>query len=294
MKAHVHCVIIGFSNRNKTNKKIYYNGGIIRTVNNINGYLLDAPNISIKIRSKPICNVPFMRNGNVPLDGDALKIEAEDYSLFSNCRQYVKKLIGGRELLHNEDRYVLWLVGVSPKEIKNYPQIYKRVEQCRNNRLAMKDAGTKKLANTPTTFRDTLNPEHYIALPMVSSEKRKYIPMSYFNEETIPTNQVQIIPNAELYHFGVLTSNVHMAWVRTVCGRLKSDYRYSKDIVYNNFPWCDPTDEQKAKIEHTAQAILDARALYPDCSLADLYDELTMPKELRKAHQNNDRAVMQA
>lgn len=294
LKAHVHCVIVGFSNRNKTNKKIYYNGGIIRTVNNINGYLLDAPNISIKIRSKPICNVPFMRNGNVPLDGDALKIEAEDYSLFSNCRQYVKKLIGGRELLHNEDRYVLWLVGVSPKEIKNYPQIYKRVEQCRNNRLAMKDAGTKKLANTPTTFRDTLNPEHYIALPMVSSERRKYIPMSYFNGETIPTNQVQIIPNAELYHFGVLTSNVHMAWVRTVCGRLKSDYRYSKDIVYNNFPWCDPTDEQKAKIEQTAQAILDARALYPDCSLADLYDELTMPKELRKAHQNNDRAVMQA
>ena len=235
-----------------------------------------------------------MRNGNVPLDGDALKVEAEDVHLFSDCSHLLKQLIGGRELLHNEPRYVLWLVGKNPNDIRKYPQVYKRVEKCRDNRLAMKDKGTRRLADTPTTFRDTLNPENYIALPMVSSERRRYLPMAYFHGDTIPTNQVQIIPDATHYHFGVLESNVHMAWMRAVCGRLKSDYRYSKDIVYNNFPWPNPTDEQKAKIEQTAQAILDARALYPQSSLADLYDELTMPVELRKAHQDNDRAVMQA
>jgi hypothetical protein len=158
----------------------------------------------------------------------------------------------------------------------------------------MKDAGTRRLAETPTTFRDTLNPANYIALPMVSSERRRYIPMAYFHADTIPTNQVQIIPDATLYHFGVLESNVHMAWMRAVCGRLEMRYRYSKDVVYNNFPWPTPRDEQKARIEQTAQAILDARAKYPDSSLADLYDELTMPVELRKAHQDNDRAVMAA
>lgn len=291
-KAHVHCVIISFSCFT-ANKKVLYDNGVCNEVKNINGYLIDAPNIFLNNRNTPICHIPKMQNGNVPLDGDALKIEVEDYEQFKDCK-YIKQLIGGTELINNKKRYVLWLVGVSPKEIHNNSLIKSRVELCRQNRLNMKDNATRKLADTPTTFRDTNNPDNFIALPMVSSEKRKYIPMAFFNSDYIPTNQVQIIPNATLYHFGVLTSNVHMAWVRTVCGRLKSDYRYSKDIVYNNFPWCDPTPEQKAKIEQTAQAILDARALYPDCSLADLYDELTMPKELRKAHQNNDRAVMQA
>lgn len=291
-KAHVHCVIISFSCF-AANKKMLYDNGVCNEVKNINGYLIDAPNIFLNNRNSPICHIPKMQNGNVPLDGDALKIEVEDYEQFKDCK-YIKQLIGGTELINNKKRYVLWLVGVSPKEIHNNSLIKNRVELCRKNRLNMKDNATRKLADTPTTFRDTNNPDNFIALPMVSSEKRKYIPMAFFNSDYIPTNQVQIVPNATLYHFGILTSNVHMAWVRTVCGRLKSDYRYSKDIVYNNFPWCDPTPEQKAKIEQTAQAILDARALYPECSLADLYDELTMPKELRKAHQNNDRAVMQA
>lgn len=293
LKAHVHCVIISFSAKG-IQQPIIYDGERTIQANNINGYLLDAPDTYIKLRSKPLCAVPLMRNGNVPLDGDALKVEAEDYHFFSDCQHLLKRLIGGRELLHNEPRYVLWLVGVSPSEIKKYPQVYKRVELCRNNRLSMKDFGTQKLADTPTTFRDTLSPSNYIALPMVSSERRRYIPIAYFHNDTIPTNQVQIIPDATLYHFGVLESNVHMAWMRAVCGRLKSDYRYSKDVVYNNFPWPTPTDEQKKKIEQTAQAILDARAKYTDSSLADLYDELTMPVELRKAHQENDRAVMQA
>ena len=292
LKAHVHCVIISFSCIPSKIKKIYDNGTYI-TAENINGYLIDAPDVFLRNRSTPVCDVPEMKNGNVPLDGDALKIEVEDYEQFKDCK-YVKRLIGGTELINNKKRYVLWLVGVSPNEIRNNPLIRKRVELCRQNRLNMKDKSTQKLAEKPTTFRDTNNPDSFIALPMVSSEKRRYIPMDFFNSDFIPTNQVQIIPNATLYHFGVLTSNVHMAWVRTVCGRLEMRYRYSKDIVYNNFPWCTPTPEQAERIKHTAQGILDARAKYPDCSLADLYDELTMPPELRKAHQANDFAVMSA
>ena len=294
LKAHVHCVIIGFSASIPTSNPRIYNGEHVVEASNINGYLMDAPDVYIKLRSKPLFDVPLMRNGNVPLDGDALKVEAEDLYMFENCPHLIKRLIGGRELLHDEARYVLWLVGINPTEIRKYPQVYKRVELCRNNRLSMKDIGTRRLAESPTTFRDTLNPDNYIALPMVSSERRRYIPMAYYHGDTIPTNQVQIIPDATLYHFGILESIVHMAWMRAVCGRLKSDYRYSKDVVYNNFPWPNPTDEQKAKIEKTAQAILDARTLYPDSSLADLYDELTMPVELRKAHQENDNAVMRA
>ena len=294
LKAHVHCVIIGFSASTPTSNPRIYNGEHAVEASNINGYLMDAPDVYIKLRSKPLFDVPLMRNGNVPLDGDALKVEAEDLYMFENCPHLIKRLIGGRELLHDEARYVLWLVGINPTEIRKYPQVYKRVELCRNNRLSMKDIGTRRLAESPTTFRDTLNPDNYIALPMVSSERRRYIPMAYYHGDTIPTNQVQIIPDATLYHFGILESIVHMAWMRAVCGRLEMRYRYSKDVVYNNFPWPNPTDEQKAKIEKTAQAILDARALYPDSSMADLYDELTMPVELRKAHQENDNAVMRA
>ena len=234
-----------------------------------------------------------MKNGNVPLDGDALKIEPEDLPLFGNF-PHIKRLMGGRELLHNEKRYVLWLVGVSPSEIQKNSNVLERVKLCRNNRLKMKDKGTKKLAETPTTFRDTNNPEKYIALPMVSSENRKYIPMAYLDSDVIPTNQIQTIPDATLYHFGVLTSRVHMAWVRTIAGRLKSDYRYSKDIVYNNFIWPAVNEKQKSKIEMTAKKILEAREKFPESSLADLYDPLTMPEELLKAHKANDAAVCEA
>ena len=308
-KAHVHCVIIGFSGCSQDStgfiKRIYSADGSVEEADNINAYLLDSPNIFISNRSLPLCNVPVMKNGNVPLDGDALKIEPEDYPEFKDC-PWLKRLMGGRELLHNEKRYVLWLVGIAPNQIKSDRKVYERVELCRKNRLSMKDKGTRQLAETPTTFRDTNNPENYIAMPMVSSESRQYIPMAYLHGDVIPTNQIQTIPDATLYHFGVLTSSVHNAWMRAVCGRLKSDYRYSKDIVYNNFPWPDLSGsdtatspkrrgkEYRDKIEQTAQAILDARAEYPDSSLADLYDENLMPPELRKAHKENDKAVMQA
>ena len=174
------------------------------------------------------------------------------------------------------------------------PAVLERMDGVRKMRESSSDEATRRLASYPHLFRETNNPETYIVVPSVSSERRRYIPMGFLTKDTIPTNLVLIIPDAKLYHFGVLISNVHMAWMRAVCGRLEMRYRYSKDVVYNNFPWPTPTEEQKAKIEQTAQAILDARALYPDSSLADLYDELTMPVELRKAHQDNDRAVMAA
>ena len=202
--------------------------------------------------------------------------------------------MGGYEFINNVDRYVLWLVTAVPDEIKKMPLVMDRVQKVRQARLKMIDEGARKLAATPTTFRDTLNPEQYIVIPIVSSENRRYVPMGFLDGNTIPTNQVQIIPNASMYHFGVLESNVHMAWMRAVCGRLKSDYRYTAKIVYNNFPWCNPTSEQKVKIEQTAKGILDARNMFPNSSLADLYNEVLMPSQLRKAHQLNDRAVMEA
>ncbi len=290
-KAAVHVVIIGYSHQESINKMLVDEHQRIRFVKNINGYLVDGPNVCIKHRAKPICDVPLMQNGNVPLDGDALKVEEKDFDKF-NHSGFLKRLIGGRELLHNEKRYVLWLVDVSPREILKDKNILERVELCKQRRMAMKDKGSQKLAETPTLFRDTKNPKNYIAVPMVSSENRIYIPMGYFDENFIPTNQVQTIPDASPYHFSILESSVHMAWMRTVAGRLESRYRYSKDIVYNNFIWPEADDAQKEQLSKTAQAILDARALYPDSSLADLYDPLLMPIELKKAHDANDKAVL--
>lgn len=298
IKAHVYCVIVGFSHIHNSNKIIVDSTGNIERAENINSYLCNAPNTFISNRTKPLANVPKIIAGNKPVDGDYLKINEEDYSEFirrePNAKKYIKNLVGGDEFINNKRRYVLWLVNATPSEIKSMPLVYDRVQKCRDARLSMKDAGAIKLAQTPTTFRDTLNPEHYIVIPIVSSENRRYVPMGFLDKETIPTNQVQIIPDATIYEFGILESNVHMAWMRAVCGRLEMRYRYTGKIVYNNFPWPTPTDEQKRKIEETAQGILDARALYPDSSLADLYDPLTMPIELQKAHTANDKAVMQA
>lgn len=296
-KANVHCVIIGFSYIRKTPRRLYMSDKYV-DVENINGYLLAAPNIYISGRSKPLCEVSNVSAGNKPVDGDFLKIEEQDYEEFikkePSAKKYIKKLIGGYEFINNKKRYVLWLVDCPPEELRKMPLVMERVNKVREARLAMQDEGAQKLADRPTTFRDTKNPDHFIVIPIVSSQNRRYIPMGFKDSDTIATNQVQIVPNADIYEFGVLQSNVHMAWVRTVCGRLKSDYRYTAKIVYNNFPWPAPTDEQKEKIKQTAQGILNARALYPNSSLADLYDPLTMPAELQKAHIANDKAVMQA
>ena len=298
IKAHVHCVIVGFSSGQEEPRKKLFEDNRVKLVSNINPYLMDAPNVFIDRRKHPLCDVPEIRKGNQPTDGGHLIIEADEIETFLKqeplARPYVKKLIGAREYINRKPRYCLWLVGVSPSELRKMPLVMERVKEVREMRLNSPDAGTRRLADTPTVFRETNNPSSYVVVPSVSSERRRYVPMGFMMDDTIATNLVLIIPEGTLYHFGILTSNVHMAWMRAVCGRLKSDYRYSKDIVYNNFPWPSPTPDQREKIEQTAQAILDARALYPDSSLADLYDELTMPPELRRAHQNNDRAVMAA
>ena len=298
LKAHVHCVIVGFSFlENKAIKKIYDNDKV-REATNINAYLMDAPDVFIDSRSKPLCDVPVMRKVNQPTDGGNLIIEKDDYDSFVSrepeAKKYIRKLIGAREFINNIPRYCLWLVNITSAEIRKMPLVMKRIEAVKEMRLASNDAGTRKLACTPHLFRETVNPDSSVVVPRVSSERRKYVPMGFIGKDIIVTDAILLIPDASRYHFGILESNVHMAWMRAVCGRLKSDYRYSKDVVYNNFPWPTPTVEQKAKIEQTAQAILDARTKYPDSSLADLYDDLTMPVELRNAHQDNDRAVMQA
>ena len=297
LKAHVHCVIVGFSN--VTVPKIIYDNDKQKEVHNINAYLTDAPSIFIDNRKKPISNVPEMTKGSSPVDGGNLIVEAEDYETFIHneplAEKFIRRFVGAREFLHNLPRYCIWLEGASPKELSSLVLIKERIAKVRDFRLSSTKAATRKYAEMPTLFMERRQPNgNYIIVPRVSSENRRYIPMGFMDKDVICSDSNIMIPKITLFHFGILESNVHMAWMRTVCGRLKSDYRYSNTIVYNNFPWPNPTEEQKAKIEQTAQAILDARALYPDSSLADLYDELTMPVELRKAHQDNDRAVMQA
>ena len=299
IKAHVHCVIIGFSRAPNSKDKVLYSSDRAQAVQNINGYLLDADNVFVESRNTPICDVPEIGIGNKPIDGGNYLFTKEEMEQFikvePQSQQYFKPWYGAQEFINRCPRYCLWLGDCSPNELRRMPECMKRVEAVRNMRLSSKSAGTVKLADKPTRFHVENMPKGtYIVIPEVSSEKRKYIPMDYMNDTVLCSNKVRIMPDATLYHFGILESNVHMAWMRVVCGRLKSDYDYSIKIVYNNFPWPTPPDEQKAKIAQTAQAILDARALYPDCSLADLYDEVTMPPELRKAHQANDKAVMQA
>jgi hypothetical protein len=248
--------------------------------------------------NKSLCNKIKMTTGNRPSDGGNLIIEDRDYDEFvkkePKSKKYIKRLLGSVEFINNQKRWCLWLVNASPSEIRTMPLVMKRVELCRQDRLNSPDAGRRKLAETPTLFRETQNPQNYIVIPKVSSQRRRYVPIGYLDQNTIPTDLLFIIPEADIYYFGILTSNVHMAWMRAVGGRLKSDYRYSANLVYNTFPWPSPTEEQKVHIEQTAQRILNARAHYPGSSLADLYDPLTMPPELRKAHTANDIAVMKA
>lgn len=295
-KAHVHVVIVGFSCNNSGRKKSIFEDDNRYEATNINPYLIDAPLVFVEGARKSLCNKIKITTGNRPADGGNLIIEKDEYQRFieqePEAKKYIKRLLGSVEFINNKDRWCLWLVGVSPGELRKMPLVMERVEACRQDRLNSPDAGRKKLAETPTLFRETQNPSRYIVVPKVSSQRRRYIPIGYLDGDTIPTDLLFIIPEADLYYFGMLTSNVHMAWMRTVAGRLKSDYRYSGNLVYNTFPWPDPTDAQKARIEATAQSILDVRAFYPDSSLADLYDPLTMPPELRKAHIANDKAVM--
>ena len=299
LKAHVHCVIVGFSCQQVTPSYIY-DGDRRSEAKNINAYLIDAPDVFVGSRQHPLSPVPEIGIGNKPIDGGNYLFEKEEMEEFikqePQSAQYFKPWYGSEEFIHQKPRYCLWLGHCSPSELFKMPHCLKRVEAVREIRLASKSDGTRKLADRPTHFHVENMPKgNYIIVPSVSSEKRRYVPMGFMSPDALASNLVLIIPDASLYHFGILESNVHMAWMRAVCGRLKSDYRYSKDVVYNNFPWPNPSEEQKAKIEQTAQAILDARAKYPDSSFADMYgDKMYLFPELLAAHQENDRAVMQA
>ena len=299
VKAHVHCVIVGFSVADNTKEKLLYSADRFQLVENINPYLVAADTVFIEARSKAICDVPILQNGGKPTEGGFLILSEEEkddlLAIEPQAKTFIRPYMMGKDFINRKPRYCLWMVNANPALIKQCSLVRKRIAQVREYRLASPKAATQKKAETPMLFDEVREcSTDYVAIPKVSSENRKYIPMDFLSQAIIPGDSLFMIPDTTVYHFGILTSNVHMAWMRAVAGRLKSDYRYSNTIVYNNFPWPTPTDAQKAKIEQTAQAILDARALYPDCSLADLYDEVTMPPELRKAHQQNDKAVMQA
>ena len=299
-KAHVHCVIVGFSIGEADGSKPLFDGDRVSYVSHINCYLLPTPNVWVESQSTPLCKVPEMTKGSQPTDGGNLFLDASEKEDLFNCypqmERYVRPFLGSEEFINGKERFCLWIKDASPSDIRSCPPVMKRLEAVCKMRIASPKAATRKWADRPTLFTEDRQPEsgYYILVPRHSSEKRRYIPIGFVEATIICGDANLMIPSATLYHLGVLTSNVHMAWMRAVAGRLKSDYRYSAQIVYNNFPWPEPTDEQKSRIEATAQGILDARAKYPDSTLADLYDELTMPPELRHAHQENDRAVMAA
>ena len=298
-KAHVHCVIVGFSVAVNTNSKKLFIGDKLHLSNNINAYLMDAPNVFIESRNTPLNGVLSMSSGGKPVEGGYYIFTDDEKNAFlkkePSAQTYFRKFVGSDDFINGYTRWCLWLHDVSPSDIRKLPECMKRVNSVHDYRLESKKAATRAAAATPMSFMEIKRPVgKFLIVPEVSSQRRKYVPLGFSDKEMICSNKVRFVSNATMYHFGILTSNVHMAWMRAVCGRLKSDYSYSINVVYNNFPWPTPTEQQKAKIEQTAKAILDARALYPDSSLADLYDDLTMPPELRKAHQANDRAVMDA
>ena len=298
-KAHVHCVIVGFSVAVNTNIKKLFIGDKLHLSNNINAYLMDAPNVFIESRNTPLNGVLSMSSGGKPVEGGYYIFTDDEKNAFlkkePSAQTYFRKFVGSDDFINGYTRWCLWLHDVSPSDIRKLPECMKRVNSVHDYRLESKKAATRAAAATPMSFMEIKRPVgKFLIVPEVSSQRRKYVPLGFSDKEMICSNKVRFVSNATMYHFGILTSNVHMAWMRAVCGRLKSDYSYSINVVYNNFPWPTPTEQQKAKIEQTAKAILDARALYPDSSLADLYDDLTMPPELRKAHQANDRAVMDA
>ena len=298
-KAHVHCVIVGFSLCHSEHKRRIYDGSTVIEASNINGYLMEGDNVFVDSRSKPICQVPEIGIGNKPIDGGFYLFKDEEKDAFvkkePDSEKYFKRWYGSDEFINRRPRWCLWLGDANPMDLVKLPECMKRIEAVRGYRLASTSAGTVKLADKPTRFHVENMPKgNYLLIPEVSSEKRAYIPIGFMNPDVLCSNLVKLVPDATLYHFGVLTSSVHNAWMRVVAGRLDMRYRYSKDIVYNNFPWPEVTEEQRIKIESTAQAILDAREKYPDASMADLYGNLIVFPELMKAHRANDAAVLEA
>ncbi len=296
-KAHVYCVIIGFSKVKKRINHIFNSDGSVDTVSKVNPYLYEGDSCFLEKRKNPLCDVLPMIAANKPCDYNNLKIEGKDYSEFvaqdPKSKKWIKQMVGAEEFIKNKARYCLWLVDCSPSELLQMPLVLDRVRRCREARIKANTNESLKLAETPTLFREQINPDSYLLVPCVSSEKRRYVPIGFYDSNVIPVMGTLIIPDAPLYYFGILTSNVHNAWMRVIAGRLKSDYRYSNTLVYNNFIWPSPSHEQKARIEKYAQEILDARLKYTNCSLADMYNpdnEYLFP-DLFRAHDSLDRAV---
>lgn len=300
-KAAVHCVIIGFSQHHVPSNRTIFDGNEKKIADNINPYLVNAPNVLIGIRKKPICDVPEMIFGSMPNDGKGLlsdfsKEEKEALvAEFPQAERLFRPFVGATEFINNKERWCLWLKGIPPSDILDIPPIIDNINKLREIRLSSSRKETRELADIPHLFGEIRQPsDQYIFVPRHSSENRRYIPIDFISPNIIAGDSGMVIPNATLYHFAIMTSNVHMAWVRAVCGRIKSDYRYSGTIVYNNFPWPDATDAQKSEIEKFAQGVLDARVEYPDSTLANMYGETSMlfHTSLLEAHRKLDRAVM--
>jgi type I restriction-modification system DNA methylase subunit len=301
--AAVHCVIVGFALHEATQRKIFDYGDDIKgeptviAARNINPYLVDAPTVFLEKRRTPICAAPEMANGGKPTEGGNLLMNDADKAALllaePQAEKWIRPYLMGDEFINNISRWCLWLKGIAPAEFRAMPQVMKRVEAVKAMRLASTKAATVELANTPTLFGEIRQPtsSRYLAIPKVSSERRNYIPIGYLDAEVICGDKIFFVSDANLYTFGMLNSTLHNAWMRAVCGRLESRYSYSNTIVYNNYPWCEPTDKHRAAIEAAAQGILEARALYPESSLADLYAPTAMPPELTKAHTALDKAV---
>ncbi len=302
-KAHVHCVIVGISSLKNKEKKIFLSEGKCIAVNNINGYLLDAPTVFIDNRKTPLCDAQSMHNGCKFLDDGNYVFSEDEKNDFikkdQNAEPFIREYLGAQNFINGEKLFCIWLKDAEPSLIRKSPLVLERINKVREFRLSCNSPDTQKYADRPTLptrlayYSEDRNSD-VLVVPIVSSERRRYIPIGYAQKDIIVSYSCMVIPEANMYTFGIMNSNVHNAWMRTVCGRLESRFRYSNTVVYNNFPWPNPSEEQRQKIEQTAQGILDARAKYPNSSLADLYDELTMPSDLRRAHQLNDKAVMQA
>ena len=298
-KAHVHCVIVGFSIGHSDRKRRIFDGNGVMEATNINGYLMEGDNVFVESRPKPICDVPEIGIGNKPIDGGFYLFKDDEKEEFvkiePGSEKYFKRWYGADEFINSRPRWCLWLGDANPMDLIKLPECMKRIEAVREYRLASPSAGTVKLADKPTRFHVENMPKgNYLLITKVSSERRQYIPVGFMEPEVLSSDLVFIIPDATLYHFGVLTSSVHNAWMRVVCGRLKSDFRYSKDIVYNNFPWPNVSDDQESKIEETANLILSAREKYPEASMADFYSNIILFPDLMKAHRANDAAVLEA
>ena len=299
-QAAVHCVIVCFANYNRKSKYIYPLDSDKQIVKNISPYLTEGTDTFVVASKNALCNVPKMSFGNQPRDGGNFVISPDErteiLSKEPDLEKWLHPYIGAEEFIKGKKRYCLWLVHATPNDIKRSKILYNKVEAVRQFRLSSSAKTTNGYAKVPNCFAQMTQPEgvDYLIVPRVSSENRIYIPIGFMLPDNISSDAVQIVPNATVFHFGVLTSNVHMAWMRAVCGRLKSDYRYSKEIVYNTFPWPEPTESQKRRIEETAQGILDVREKYADTPMSTLYDRTLMPNDLYKAHKANDKAVMQA